>query len=474
MSLSVVLGTPSASALYLDEKRIPGKPFTAGGYNTLDPATPNIVHRVYLGEGQRFRVWMEGQAGTDFDLILYPPEANDFTTPSVARSLNFGTSNEALEYHVPGHGSGWHYLCVRRMSGNGWCRLVGDVSWWIAFAGIPAPQRLWGRDRYETAVAIAAAGFPGWRGVKHVVLASGEDRAAADPLSASGLAWAYGAPILLVRSGETPACVLRALQEIVAQNGHAYVHIVGGPVSISSDALLDIERNVTHTTMIRLAPYDDRYTLAATIARRMVQERPSDASPVVGRTNGAALVANGEDPEKFFDALALSPLSSANGYPILLVRKDSIPQQTRQVLDDLGLSLRLLAGGPATVSEAVYQELRADHASCIRLWGRDRYETAAEIMEASVDGTRWAMPPLALLGKLNVGVSAKLPDALTGGSFLGLRGGTLVLTRTSSLPWASGDYLGDIAWSVPQSYVLGGPLSVDAAAYSEIQTALIP
>ena len=54
----------------------------------------------------------------------------------------------------------------------------------------PSPattDRISGNDRYDVATDIARESFPGWAGVKHVVIASGEDRASADPLSAEGL-----------------------------------------------------------------------------------------------------------------------------------------------------------------------------------------------------------------------------------------------------------------------------------------------
>ncbi|TLM79415.1 MAG: hypothetical protein FDZ75_08860, partial [Actinobacteria bacterium] len=65
-------------------------------------------------------------------------------------------------------------------------------------AALTYAPRLDGENRYSTAVEIAKEGFPGWEGVDTVVIASGDDRAAADPLAASGLCWLYDAPLLLV------------------------------------------------------------------------------------------------------------------------------------------------------------------------------------------------------------------------------------------------------------------------------------
>ena len=296
---ATIATAPEAAALYLDEETIPGKPYSAWGEDALGASHPNVVHRIYLHAGQFVDFYLTG-GGVDADLYLYPTSAEDFVG-HVAQSLTGGTSDEHMTYFVPS--SGWYYVRVARFSGEGWTSLMIAPTW-PASTGPATPQRLWGADRYETACAIAEMNFPAWRNVEHVIIASGEDRAAADPLAASGLTWAYGAPILLVQQDRTPPCVIEALQEIRDRNGPFHLHIVGGPVSVSPEAIADIEANVTNVIYDRLAPYDDRYTLAATIARRMVRERPEDEWMSI-YTDAGALIANGEDPTTFFDALAL-------------------------------------------------------------------------------------------------------------------------------------------------------------------------
>ncbi len=453
---------PDAAGLYLDEETIPGKPHSLFGEDELDAAHPNIVHRIYLHAGQFVEFVLGGGGGVDGDLYLYPPSANDFTAASVADSVTGGSIDEYMTYFVPS--SGWYYVRVRRASGDGWCTL-GVNPQWPAPTGPATPQRVWGADRYETACAIAEMNFPSWRNVDHVIIASGEDRAAADPLSASGLTWAYGAPILLVQQDRTPACVIEALQEIRDHNGPFYLHIVGGPVSVSPEAIADIEANVTNVIYDRLAPYDDRYTLAATIARRMVEERPEDEWLSI-YTDAGALIANGEDPTTFFDALALSPIAASSGDPILLVGRDHIPAPTAQVLDDLNLRWRKLGGGPATVSEAVFDQLDAGDPQCIRLDGADRYETAATI-------ARWGCTQVRLQPS-STGVAARLPDALSGGSFLGLRRGPLLLTQDTRLPVASRAFLATNTEETNKAFILGGPVSVEQQAVDAVDAALDP
>lgn len=455
-----------ATALELDDEVIPGKPFTSGCSDTLNAAKPDVVHRVYLQAGQQVMFMMQGDPGTDFDLHLYGPTAIGFTDVVVASSATLGTSLELLAYDVLS--TGWHYLRVRRQgTGNGACWIIGAASWAGAHLPVTA-TRLWGNDRYETAVAIAAMNFPFWENVDHVIIASGEDRAAADPLSASGLAWAYGAPVFLVRDNGAPASVITALQAIRTRNGPFHLHIVGGPASVTPRALQDIQSNVLNVIYDRVEPYNDRYTLAASVARRMVQERPLDQWYERLRGRGA-LIANGEDPNTFFDALALSPVCVTTGLPILLVRKNSIPGPTAQVLADLDLQHRTVGGGPATVSDAVFDQLNTGAIPCQRVWGPDRYATAAAISQWFADD----YSPGATYPH-NVGVAAKLPDALTGGSFLGLRHGCLLLTRPTSLPATSRDFLTAHTTLTGKAFVFGGPYSVEPDTVGDINDALDP
>ena len=86
-----------------------------------------------------------------------------------------------------------------------------------------ATERLADNDRFTTAVEIAREGWGGtsgsdWSGVKHVVLASGDDRAAADPLAAAGLCGVYDAPLFLVSSSFVPSRVKAAIDQIADDN----------------------------------------------------------------------------------------------------------------------------------------------------------------------------------------------------------------------------------------------------------------
>ncbi len=357
---------------------------------------------------------------------------------------------------------GLHTLHYWSMDGAGNIEDVRSLDFTVGTADPPplvaVPERLASTSRYSTAVKIAResfdpAGNASWPSVQHVIIASGEDRAAADPLAASGLCWAYDAPLFLVGSTRVDGSVTKALQEIVAANGPVSVHVVGGPVSVPDARFNDIRTAVGgQATKERVLATGGRYDLAAAIARAMRAKRPGEMPSV-------ALVANGADPAKFFDALALSPISAHTGAPILLVSAEKIPPATAKILGELDPATVVVGGGPNTVSAGVVGQLGA-----VRWSGRTRYATATDIASKAI--------ALGWLRANNVAVAAKLPDALTGGSAVGLKGGVLMITDGAKLSDETDSWLRSHATAIEYCWILGGERSLTGAVLDEVEDAL--
>lgn len=318
-------------------------------------------------------------------------------------------------------------------------------------------DRLPGADRYDVATAAAREGFADWTGVDHVVIASGEDRANADPLCASGLVWTYDAPLFLVTSRGVSSGVKTALKEIVAKNGKVTVHVVGGSVSVPPARIAEIKSVVGAANVVedRVTPNGNRYDLAAAVAKRAAAK--NGGAPV------AALIANGADPDKFFDALALSAISANKGAPILLVSRDTVPNATDAALKLFKTASPsmpvVVGGGAATVSETVRKKVGGERWS-----SSDRYSTATTIATKAV-ARGW-------LGATAVGVAAKLPDALTGGAFIGHEGGALLLTQRDALPGTTGSWIGVHKGTLTDAYVFGGVKSVSEDVRAKIELKL--
>jgi len=332
------------------------------------------------------------------------------------------------------------------------------------------PKRVSGSSRADTAVSIARESYgttPGhWAPtLDYVVIASGDDAAAADPISAAGLCWAYEAPLLLTSKTGLPATTLTALKQMHADNPALKIIVVGGPVPVPNSQLTAMKAVVGSADVERLLSTGGRYEMAAAISARMRLVRGAEMRDGV-------LFANGADPTKFSDALALSAISRHNGMPILLVGKDVVPAATTAEIANLvtqatshGTTLiRILGGGTGTVSEAVRVKLDVNPSA--RWYGSDRYKTAAAVAEKAIANY------FATAGY--TAVAAKIPDALAGGVMAGQKGGVLLLTATDSLPASTGNVLHEHRNGMAECYLLGGTVSITPATAAKVTAELAP
>lgn len=336
-------------------------------------------------------------------------------------------------------------------------------------------SRLAGQSRFSTAASIAKRMTNNYENVTDIILASGENRGAADPLAAAGLTWAYkGAPMVLTSSTAVPQETKDAIKQIVALNGAVRLHVVGGKLALPDARITEIKSYLGSNSGLLTTPLEDpklriaganRYGTAVAIAKEMRSVRP-DAPDMV-------LIANGAEEAKFVDALSLSTIAAYRGAPILTVSRTSVPQATADAIAEMGIEPDniYVAGGPNTVSAGVLAQLGVVDDSWYeggnRLAGGNRYTTAATIAD-------WAISTGWLEGNV-AGVAASVPDALTGGAAVGWKGGPLLLTTRDYLWPDTADYLYQLAplldpgdGSPANCYVFGGPNSISATTLSQI------
>lgn len=157
------------------------------------------------------------------------------------------------------------------------------------------PDRLAGRDRYATAVAIAQDAHPEGADVVH--LATGEGFA--DALAASTLVVADRGPLLLVASDGFPDVVAAELARLAPRR----VHVLGGRAAVADDVLAQVEA-ATGVRPERIAGRD-RVATAEAVARRAHPDGP----PAVYLATGLG----------FADALAAATAVAASGGALRLV-----------------------------------------------------------------------------------------------------------------------------------------------------------
>lgn len=203
--------------------------------------------------------------------------------------------------------------------------------------------------------------------------------------------------------------------------GEVYMCEIDGAVYQLVDAA------ATRTVAVERLGGADRYSTAATAAL--------DAFPSGAAT---AVVASGES---FPDALSAAALAGALEAPLLLTAKNAVPQALSDALGPAGLDASdvVIVGGTPAVSAAVMTQLGNAGYATSRVWGADRYDTAAQVAlrVAAVEGD--AFPHRAVIARGDA-----FPDALAAAplAYAGL--GPTLLVSPNAVPQPTADAISSL------------------------------
>ncbi|WP_162802855.1 cell wall-binding repeat-containing protein [Ornithinimicrobium avium] len=159
---------------------------------------------------------------------------------------------------------------------------------------------------------------------------------------------------------------------------------------------------------------------------------------------------------QFPDALAGAALAGAQDAPVLLTRPDRLPDATRSALRTLAPQHVVVLGGPAAVAEPVLEEVTALGLDTTRLFGSNRYATAAAV-SAQLDPADSAF----------VASGLGYPDALAGAGAAGAAAAPVLLTRQDTLPAVAAAEL--VRHQPDTVYVLGGTTAVSDSVVDQIE-----
>ncbi|MHB8671527.1 MAG: SpoIID/LytB domain-containing protein [Acidimicrobiales bacterium] len=345
---------------------------------------------------------------------------------------------------------------VSHISGASFRDRLGLPGAWIAKPVL----RLAGADRFATSVAISQAvsagpagstsgsttsstSSPGVSGgPRPVVIASGEDAHLVDGLVAGPLARVKGASLLLATSTGLPAAVAAEIDRL--HPGSAV--LVGGTTALGAGVRSDLRAHGLQDSQITQLSGNDRFDTAAAAARAMGGPRPS------------AVIASG-DAGHLADALAAGGPAGTAGQPVLLVSAGGVPAATAQALRDLAVQRTAVAGGPASVPDAVLAQLP----NPVRLAGDTRDQTALHVADHFLATA--ATPENVVV--LASGADSNLPDALAGAAI----GRITLLTTPDRLDPDSAYWLAGHP-EVGGVDVLGGTGAVSDAALADVRSAV--
>lgn len=169
------------------------------------------------------------------------------------------------------------------------------------------------------------------------------------------------------------------------------------------------------------------------------------------------VLARGDDPDGFADALAGGPLAVDRDAPLLITDPDrlraEVAAEVDRVLPDGGTVY--LLGGTAALSPEVEDELQQAGYDTVRVAGADRHETAVAIADALGN------PALVLIA-----TGATFPDALAASAAASANGGAVLLTPTDDLDDRVAEYL--CGGAVTDLLIYGGSAAVTDDVMAEL------
>lgn len=311
-----------------------------------------------------------------------------------------------------------------------------------------------GASRYGTGVALSQAEFPVAGSAGAVVLARGD--VFADALSGIPLAAAKNAPLLLTPGGPSVTGldknVENELTRVLPKDRSHTVYLLGGTGALPKQ----VEDHIAGLgyTVVRLAGAS-RFDTALAIAQ----------DPRALNNPANVVVARGDD---FADALAAGPFAAnadkdAAGKPAAIVLSDGPASSGKLDAATSAYVSAKLAATTSTVTaigggaQAAVAPLPGAAAKVKPIVGSDRYVTAYDVARQGWSTQTHPLPPVFHAATMGIATGERFPDALTGGAYMALKNGPLLLTEPGALSGAAANPMSQDLNTLTDVAMFGGP-----------------
>ncbi|WP_161796417.1 cell wall-binding repeat-containing protein [Desulfosporosinus acididurans] len=248
--------------------------------------------------------------------------------------------------------------------------------------------RLAGEDQYQTAAAIANAG---WTSSYYAVVASGENFP--DALCAAPLAAKYDAPILLNSVNHLEDATKEELLNLHVKS----VIMIGGQGILSAGVQQEIEN--LGINVWRIAG-QDRYATSLDVAQ------------VLGKSDDA-VIASGDD---FQDVLSVAPIAALKQMPIILTPENLLQPDIKDYVEK-SVEKTYVLGDESYISDGVVKQLPSPQ----RINSTDHYSTNIEIIKTFAKDLD--------LSTCYVATGETYPDALSGSVLASLTKSPVILVK---------------------------------------------
>jgi len=293
-------------------------------------------------------------------------------------------------------------------------------------------DRIYGNDRYETAVKISQKG---WNTSQYAVIARGDDFP--DALCAGPLAKMYGAPILLTDTYELSPGVLDELKRLGVKD----VFIAGGPGAVSNKVM---DTLVLNNIKVERLFGSDRYETSVKIAEKL-------------GTSRRIAIATGDD---FPDALSISAVAASLEMPILLTGKSSLPLKVKEYIGNRQIEKTYIIGGQGVISDSVLYSVPGGE----RVYGSNRFETNVDVMNKFLKELKFGDIYLAVADGPN---GDEFADALAG-SVLAAKTSSPVVLVYKDLPLVTENFIKPKMTIDSKVTALGGEAVVPSSIVDDI------
>ncbi len=169
------------------------------------------------------------------------------------------------------------------------------------------------------------------------------------------------------------------------------------------------------------------------------------------------ILVNGEE---FADALSASTLAYLKSAPILLTQSNSLNNNTLNVIKNLKAKRVTIVGGPGSVNESIFQNLKRNGLTVDRIHGKDRYETSIAAANEVLKGRDYISTIAVVDGR-------NYPDALSAINLGNRYGSPVILTNSSNIN-SINNFIN--SFSIKKAYIVGGYGSVSPHVEDSLQT----
>jgi putative cell wall-binding protein len=402
--------------------------------------------------GQQGAHWQLGVQVTSIPTVTSPASgATEYSYSSMSGTLTNATSSSTALLYLDG--SVTPFRKVTAVSGSWTMPLtgiaVGTHSYVLAGGSgwspgpsvfgtftIAAADRIGGADRYQVAVNMAQQEFPSGGPIPVLYIADGLNYP--DGLSAAPAAAHLGGTLLLT----APTAMASEVVAEVNTLQPTQIFVAGGTGSVSASVFNKL------TTMA--GAWGGTVTRDGGATRYQSSQSVAESSFPMGTHLDKIFIANGGN---FPDALSESGAAAEQGSPVVLVpgTTRALDATTIALMQSYTPSEIVIAGGAASVSTAIQNQLTGLFPTVIRLGGADRYQVSNLINTTF-------FPTTANAYFANGG---NFPDALGGGVLAASVHAPLTVTPSTCMePY---DITALVNWGTTHVTLLGGTASQSPA-----------